>query len=84
MAHWQYSISLHGFTDDIPDFRAVACQIVDEISRVPGRDEELEELSMEFEDLATEVTADVDDFDDLLSRLYDWGDSDHRLWVGTH
>jgi hypothetical protein len=42
-------------------------------------DEELESLVMDLR----EPQFDVDEFDDLLSRLYDWGDAGKRLWVGT-
>ena len=37
----------------------------------------------EFEGLSEDTTATVADFDDVLARLYDFADEDHRLWVAT-
>jgi FMN phosphatase YigB (HAD superfamily) len=30
-----------------------------------------------------ECVEDVEEFDDILDELYDWGDNGHRLWIKT-
>ena len=40
-----------------------------------GVDYEREEIAERFEDLSTDVDAHVEEFDDLMSELYDWADT---------
>ena len=51
-------------------------------------DQTLDEVAEEFEALAEDQHADFDDFDDVMSRLYDWGDATlhpglKRCWIAT-
>lgn len=86
MAHWKNVIKLAGFNDEDADVRAFAADLGRRLVGAVGprdRDEDLTEIAEGFSELATEAEADEGDFDDLLSRLYDWGDWDHRLFVQT-
>lgn len=42
-----------------------------------------DDIADEFEGLSEDPTATVADFDDVLARLYDFADEDHRLLVAT-
>lgn len=68
-------------SDELND---IAAKLVERLlSQIPedsrAWDEELESIVMDLR----EPQFDVDEFDGLLSRLYDWGDAGKRLWVGT-
>lgn len=45
--------------------------------------EECNFLADEFELLSIDKNATVDEFDNLMSQLYDWGDHRHTCWIGT-
>lgn len=49
------------------------------------QDEEIEQLSDEFHTIAyidgPAGVADVEEFNRILNFLYDWADTDRRLWV---
>ena len=86
MAHWKNTITIQGFHEEDADFRKFAAYLSGCLVGTVGardRHEDLTEIATEFGELAVEAEADVEDFDDLLARLYEWGDYDHRLCVIT-
>lgn len=73
------------------DPQALAAAIVLKLQELGGTaniDDVLQEVVEEFEALAEDQDADFDDFDDVMSRLYDWGDTAlrpgvKRCWIAT-
>ena len=51
--------------------------------RYPDRFDELDEIVFDFNDYAVCLCEDVDEFDAILERLYDFGDEDKILLVDT-
>ena len=45
------------------------------------QDNDLLQIRRELWDLTDEST--YDDFDDILEKLYDWADENHKLWLQT-
>jgi len=107
MANWQTTINFSSFWDDedmpIQDKGKAAAKIlhkkVEELKSHPLFDEdalnELENLADEFELINDEYDAysGVDEFDNILDSLYDWGDyplddnwgihAKKRAWIKT-
>lgn len=70
--------------------QAMAAVVAIKLRKLEGAevDEALDEVAEEFEALAEDQSADFDDFDDILSRLYAWGDTSlhpgmKRCWIAT-
>lgn len=47
-----------------------------------SNDPELQGIAEEFKEFSSDTSADADDFDDILDRLYDWADG-ARCWIAT-
>jgi hypothetical protein len=75
----------------------LAKQVAERLEKLPvfnivDVDEELEEIILELKDFSDCDDVTFDDFDDIMSRLYDWGDIslDDKFggkkvcWIGTH
>jgi len=53
------------------------------LGRFSQWDEDLDFVEIRERFNGLDVTADFDDFDNVITDLYDWADVDHRLWVAT-
>jgi hypothetical protein len=87
MANWKHKIILEGFSDSEPsDWPRLAVALRNSLLMVPNRlkDEDLENLLLDIEDLLrAQEDASADEFNEILSHVYDWGDLDYRLWIDT-
>ena len=56
--------------------KKITCEL-EKIKRfnIPNIDDELEELILEFGDFAYYPDGNVNDFDIIMAKLYDWGDT---------
>jgi uncharacterized protein YpuA (DUF1002 family) len=62
--------------------KAIAAKL--KMNRFFKKDEDLQEIAEDFENFEDNDDGDSDElFNDLMSQLYDYGDEDHRIWVGT-
>lgn len=81
MSPWLNKITLEGFRDaESGDWPRFARQLADKLPGLLKADGELTRIAKTFEGLDPAESC-VDDFDDALRRLYDWGDYGKRLWV---
>ena len=78
MAQWQRKLDLTDVweSEDIPLIARTAAKRLKLMLPLPDEnlDYEREEFIDEFEALSEDPDADTSDFDDVLRRLYDWGD----------
>ncbi len=79
MANWQRKLDLRDVWPS-KDVSVIAKAIADRLSRLtPLNDEHLdwkrEELAEEFAGIASEADPEVNEFDAVMSELYDWGDT---------
>lgn len=83
MANWQRKLRLQPEWGQRQDNEITAHQLAAAIARKlralrPFHDEsiddERDEIADEFDAFSRDAEADVDDFDDVMTRLYDWGD----------
>jgi inorganic triphosphatase YgiF len=87
MAHWKTKLEIQEEwekreNDEITNQqlgKAIAAKL--KVNRFFKKDEDLQEIAEDFEQI--EETADDEYFNDVMQRLYDYGDSGHRIWVGT-
>jgi len=87
MANWKYKIDIskehHAFEDAECDIYVVVDKLVAELKMSPYAEymdftiERLESLRGIPEDEA------VEEYDELLQEVYDFGNENHRLWVNT-
>ena len=78
---WENIISLVGFADaQESDWPRYAHQLATELPGLTGKDADLESIAREFGLMDSDSNT-ADDFDDVLQRLYDWGDIRERLWI---
>lgn len=85
MANWQRTIRLQpewGAADrreispqELARSIAAKLRAVPSFSAYPEVNEDRDFLVEEFEDFAADDTGDFDDIDELVDRLYDWGDT---------
>ncbi len=89
MTHWKQKIEYGdlsaGYADGTLTTADVAGKLRDRLNatvvpRYPA-DADLGEIVERFDELAHDPTATADEFDSVLSDLYDWADTGHRLWV---
>ena len=89
MPHWKATVKLgdlhESYQGKIMTVPALAKAVADRLKRVRRYqdDADFQDIVVEFEGLAEDEDAGIDDYDCILGRLYDFGDSDHRLWVDT-
>ena len=79
MANWKYKLDFsHWYHDDEIPINGKAELAVKEIDSVlPHNDLDLEMIRKQFVDFAENMSeSDVDDFDDIMEQLYDWGDQE--------
>lgn len=87
MANWQRTLNLKDVWDT-KEVLLIAKTISDRLRGLPpvGNehiDYQREELVEQFADLADDTSSDRDDFDELMSNLYDWADTPlDREWNG--
>lgn len=79
MARWQRTLDLKDVWES-KDLSLIARTIAQRLTEIePLENEHSETLRQElienFSDLADEPAPDVDDFDDLMDKLYDWADT---------
>lgn len=90
MANWKIKIDIADIWqkyEDDEDFDAFKEELVpilqsyqEEVSDKLDEDE-----AMDYEDLVSEIandTEDVEDFDNIWQRMYDWADY-NKVWLGT-
>lgn len=65
----------------------LAARVAAKLKKVDFNDDDVnfdrDDIVDEFEGLSEDPSASVEDFDDVLARLYDFADEDKRLWVAT-
>jgi hypothetical protein len=56
---------------------------IDELNHIPFElvDAELDDIIVTFKDLSMKIDVTETEFNNVLERLYDWADTDKRLWV---
>ncbi len=94
MNNWKYTIKIG---EDMKSFQDGDCLLVDfaknlnrklkpilgdMIGRYPERSEELEDIILDLSILEGHID-DVDEMDEILERLYDFGDEDKILFVDS-
>ena len=95
MNKWKHSIDIKQHLGEATDSAAVrkaAAGVIQELHKLPGKwfdsnhydfDYNLAEFIEEFTDLAEDEDADCDEFNYVLSDLYDWADSEPvRVFMG--
>jgi hypothetical protein len=83
MANWQRTLNLvdiwENSEDNIPETARIIAERLRALKPFPTEFEELneqrEELACDFLDLYKDPTADTDEFNDIMRRLYDWADT---------
>lgn len=83
MANWQRTIRLQPQWGRAKDGKLSASELAASIAtKLRGvasfgshLDDERDEIAEEFEALAADKSADVNDFDRVMDHLYDWGDT---------
>ncbi len=93
MANWKYQTSIKTIHDTYQDtldleqlktaMAAKVRQLATKTISIADRDyfsdsEILETLAQNFE-----IVKDIDEYDEVLSELYDWGDAGHKCWIGS-
>lgn len=87
MANWQSKIDVKDIWKAAQAGKLTAQEVGQKMAAKlkklpPGlKDRDLRDIQEDFEALGGQDT--FDDLDNVLDRLYDWADYDHRLWVGT-
>jgi hypothetical protein len=88
MNKWQYTLDVKeawqkvGEGQDISSF----CKIlVKELNLIPDylKDDELGDLIDYFTSMSEDEDVSIEEFDHVLNDLYNWADTDKRLWIGT-
>lgn len=79
MADWQRKLDLKDVwdTNDVHLIAKTASDRLKELAPLndDALDEEREVIAYDFETVAADQDACVDDFDEVMARLYDWGDT---------
>jgi hypothetical protein len=88
MNKWQHTLDVKevwkkvGEDQDISDF----CKtLIKELNLIPDhlKDDELLDLIDYFTSMAEDENVSIVEFDNVWDDLYNWADTDKRLWVGT-
>lgn len=88
MAKWIASLRIRDEWKRAEDGEAtmqhLASVIAAQMRRLPEelRDLSYEDIAEQFESLSEDHTATVEEFDSVMTELYDWADS-ARVWVAT-
>lgn len=98
MANWKHDIDVSGFyhNDTLPPRRKgqlLAAKLRQKVLPSYASDNELKDIIEEFDDLP-EIGLVVDgeamikseveeEFNGIMEDLYNWADTDHRLWIKT-
>jgi hypothetical protein len=86
MNKWQHTLDVKeawekvGEDQDIADF----CKtLIKELNLIPDhlKDEELEELIDYFTGMAEDENVSTGEFDNVWDSLYNWADTDKRMWI---
>lgn len=85
---WKHKISITGFQESDPnDFAKLARVTYDALEDIQDAypdDIQLDEIRDYFHTIGfVESGGALEDFDDALNYLYNWGDLGKRLWVDT-
>lgn len=89
MADWKQRVDISDLHLDFEEGRreivGVAWQVATRLMTLSyyKTDPTFHELVDEMSGAGTHSSMDEEDYDSLLSDLYDWGDVDHRLWINT-
>ena len=83
MANWKKKLVLRDLSEKHDNEEMTASQVGKEVSKRLAeiypeneRNPDIHCFINRFDDVKDE-----DEFDDIMTELYDWGDADHRLWV---
>lgn len=98
MARWKYKVSIKELFNDETPPAEIGLEVAKRLrSTVPEAlwdyDEELDDIIVAFENITGyENVTPTEEFDDILDRLYDWGDEEvepfnqwppnKRMWIG--
>lgn len=88
MANWKHNINLMpewaGAKAGKVSVPVMAQAVVDRLNSLPKSlvYDELEYIKGLFQDLAHNDSSD-NEFDEAMEQLYDWGDTDHRMFIKT-
>lgn len=89
MANWKSKLDLSDiweqYDNDELSIQNVSKMVAERLRACRYKnDKDVVDIIERFESLADESSADnIDDFDDVLADLYEFGNIDHRLWVQT-
>ncbi len=100
MANWQRTLRLNPEWEQAQEHEitisALAAVVAKRLKAIRSIDEQLDderdEIVEEFEAMAADDEATANDFDDAMSRLYDWGNTPldgewngkKACWIDTH
>lgn len=83
MSKWKYKLEVKDLWEEIKDNKITIQELSKQMSKriklsrfYKKHEDDLEPIVNAFEDLSEDKNASVDEFDDILSELYDWGDQE--------
>jgi len=89
MAHWRNKIDISEeyklYRDNKATTQEVGQMVAEKLLKLRKAklgligDEDLEDIILRFQ----YECESIEDFDDVLEALYDWGDYDHTCWITT-
>lgn len=80
---WRGEIKIKDLLDEREDPQAIrhaARGIATRLGTTPFKNDELDEIIMECENIASSVDPTLNEFNDTLESLYDWAD-DNAVWL---
>lgn len=92
MANWKYTLDVSDIWEEGGNLvlEHFINTLIIRLRSVPPHlwDCELQDIVLKFEAYAENVQHDgfgkPDEFDSIWDQLYDWADTDHRMWIKTY